>query len=337
MSIQSSLQREKLISRIEELFENNSTGEFHGLAFDVFRYQVDHNDIYSKWVKNFNRNPNSLGEIPKMHISAWKNHVVKSGDFDAESIFESSKTRGNVASRHFVRDTEFYKQISVRSIENIYGKLEDYCILGLLPSYLERKGSSLVSMVQCFIEKSSFESSGTYLDEHQKLYSILLKNREDKIPTILIGVSFGLLDFLDSHQLNYSDLIVMETGGMKGRREELSKTKLHEKLSLGFGVRKVHSEYGMTELLSQAYSQGDGIYTPAVTMRILVTEINDPLTRAPYGKVGIINVIDLANLDTCSFICTDDLGIEYEDGSFSIIGRLDESDIRGCNLMVSDL
>ena len=202
---------------------------------------------------------------------------------------------------------------------------------------MERSGSSLVGMVEEFVKVSKYEESGMYLNNHKELSALLNGCKERKIPTLLIGVSFGLLDYLEDYQHDFEDLIVMETGGMKGRREEMTKAGLHDRLKSGFGVSDIYSEYGMTELMSQAYSTGGGLFRPSATMKVFITEINDPKCQAAYGKSGIINIIDLANINTCAFLCTDDIGIAYEDGTFEVIGRLDHSDIRGCNLMVSDL
>jgi len=331
------LQREALINRIKNLNRFSSVSDFYNLAHNVYDYQKENNTHYSKWASAFSRNIKTLADIPKLHVSAWKSKIVKTGSFDHDVVFESSGTTGSVTSSHYVKDKEYYLENTVLGFEEVYGSVKNYCILGLLPSYLEREGSSLVAMVDHFIKKSKYEKSGTYLLDHQSLEKVLLSNKSNHIPTVLIGVSFGLLDFIDSYNIEFPELIVMETGGMKGRRAEMSKTRLHEIISAGFGVKKVHSEYGMTELLSQAYSQGSGIYRPSSTMKVIMTEINDPLTQAPFGKAGVISIVDLANIDSCSFISTEDVGIGYEDGTFEIIGRLDQSDIRGCNLMVSDL
>jgi len=260
-----------------------------------------------------------------------------SGDFIPETVYKSSGTTSKAASKHLIAENQLYIQNAINGFQSFYGDISEYCILGLLPSYLERKGSSLVTMVHEFIRKSKYKESGTFLYDHKKLFERLETCKSNNIQTVLIGVSFALVDFIETYKIDFPNLIVMETGGMKGRKKELTRGSLHDKLKNGFGVEKIHSEYGMTELLSQAYSDGYGIYKPSPTMRIVVTELNDPLTVAPYGKAGVINIIDLANIDSCAFLSTEDLGIAYKDGSFEVLGRQDHSDIRGCSLMVSDI
>lgn len=323
-----------LKTEVEHLFVDRA--EFHKLAKDVLRFQRESLVCYDNWCKHAGFNYNKDCEtFPTMHISAWKQHEVYHKE-KAEVVYTSSATTGKGQSIHKVFEKSWYLDNALRGFEYFYGCVSEFCILGLLPSYLERSGSSLVDMVQFFVERSSYDSSGTYLYEFDKLYDILMSNKENSIPTILIGVSFGLLDFIEEYTLSFPELIVMETGGMKGKRAELTKEELHKKLKVGFGVTAIHSEYGMTELLSQAYSKGDGVFYPSPTMAVFTTEINDPFTRCDDGAPGLINIIDLANVDSCSFILTDDLGVSYRDGSFRVLGRLDNSDLRGCNLMVSD-
>ena len=330
------ISRERLIEQVTKLAQGQSV-DFDLLAYQVYQYQYKHCEVYRSWAQSFDKTVESVADIPKLHISAWKNHQVISGAYEWEQVYTSSGTTGSSVSKHHVRDVNYYLQNSKLGFEAAYGPISNYCVLGLLPSYLERQGSSLVAMVESFIKLSKYPNSGTYLYDHAELHKILTENSADSIPTLLIGVSFGLLDFVEQYQLTFPELIVMETGGMKGRRTEMSKVAMHTELQEGFGVPMIHSEYGMTELLSQAYSSGNGLFFPSATLKVLTTEINDPLALAPYGKSGIINIIDLANIDSCSFICTEDLGIRHEDGSFEIIGRLDNSELRGCSLMVSDL
>ena len=247
-----------------------------------------------------------------------------------------SGTTGLVTSSHYNRDVAFYKALCHKGFEQFYGKVDDYCFLGLLPSYLEREGSSLIVMVDDFNKKSNYPQSGFFLYNHEELCHILVKNKEKNIPTVLFGVSFALLDFVEQFQLDFPELIIMETGGMKGRRREMIREELHETIQNGFGTSAIHSEYGMTELMSQGYSKGFGRFESSATIKILSRDVNDPLSILPNsGRLGVLNVIDLGNLDTCSFIATDDLVRVYADDSFEILGRLDSSDIRGCNLLVA--
>lgn len=331
------INRQELKYQVAELARGESI-DFDLLAKQIYQFQYKECKVYRTWVDALNKpSPINIEQLPRLHISAWKYHQVVSGVQDWQQIYTSSGTTDSQPSKHYVSIVDYYLDNAVAGFEAAYGPVEQYCFLGLLPAYMERQGSSLVAMVQEFIRRSAQKGSGTYLYDHEALSKLLQSNRDQAIPTVLIGVSFGLLDFVEHYQIDFPELIVMETGGMKGRREEMSKAAMHELLRGGFGVEQIHSEYGMTELLSQAYSLGDGLFRPAATMKVLTTEINDPLTLAAKGKVGVINIIDLANVDSCSFICTDDLGICYENGSFEILGRLDSSELRGCNLMLSDL
>jgi Acyl-protein synthetase, LuxE len=315
-----------------------SEAAFEQLALAVFAFQYKHNAFYRRYCSLIGKEFSAiekLTDIPFLPIQFFKNHTIQTGDWQAETVFSSSGTTGAITSQHFTRDVDFYKQTARQGFEQFYGKIDNYCILGLLPAYLERSGSSLVAMVDDFIQLSKYPKSGFFLNNHVELADILRGCQQANIPTLLIGVSFGLLDFVESFTLNFPELIVMETGGMKGRRREMIRSELHEQIGKGFGVAKIHSEYGMTELFSQGYSKGDGIFNTTSTLRVLSREINDPLSnQAKNGKLGLLNVIDLGNLDTCSFIATDDLGRVFSDGSFEVLGRLDNSDIRGCNLLV---
>lgn len=312
---------------------------FEGTALAVYRYQLENNALYRRFVEllgRLNQRPTSLQEIPCLPISFFKTQSIQSGGWKPERIFSSSGTTGSVNSRHLVRDTAWYDRLSRSIFESFYGPLSDFTILALLPAYLERKGSSLVHMVQRFIEVSDSPDSGFYLYDLEKLRDQLLKRRAQGGQALLLGVSFALLDLAEQFPMDLSGLIVMETGGMKGRRREMTRPELHHHLTEAFHLEQIHSEYGMTELFSQAYSCGQGRFRPGTTLRVLPRQITDPLSPERPGRTAALNMIDLGNLDTCSFIATDDLGRCYEDGSFEVLGRMDGSDIRGCNLMVAD-
>jgi hypothetical protein len=329
------LNRTQLISNLLSV-DNQS---FDSAALDLFRYQYINNSIYKSWVDALNIKVsavNVLDDIPFLPISAFKTYDVTSHERNESHIFTSSSTTGSTPSRHLVFDMNLYLENTERIFSEFYKTVEGYCYLALLPNYLEREGSSLVAMVEHFINKSIFES-GFYLYNHDALYKKLQRCQKEGTPTVLFGVSFALLDYLDKFQNDFAELIVIETGGMKGRKKEMTKSQLQKLLAKGFGVEKVHSEYGMTELFSQAYSKGDGRFFPSKSMKVITKQITDPFCSADYGKSGVINIIDLANIDSCAFIETQDLGRLYDDGSFEVLGRLDAADIRGCNLMVSDL
>ena len=277
---------------------------------------------------------NRLEDIPFLPIQFFKSHEVVSSRENVIKTFTSSGTTGSFPSKHLVTDVSIYEKSFNLGFEKFYGPLENYVILALLPSYLEREGSSLIYMVNSLIEQSKHPESGFYLNDLDKLKN-QLKNLDDSgKKVLLIGVSFALLDLVEAYSFQLKNTIVMETGGMKGRRKELIREELHQKLKTGFGVDAIHSEYGMTELLSQAYSKGDGIFFTPKWMRLFTRDTEDALLLQEPGKTGGINIIDLANINSCSFIATQDLGRVNADGSFEIIGRFDNSDIRGCNLMV---
>lgn len=282
----------------------------------------------------------SIGEIPFLPIRFFKSHDVKTTSFEPDIIFESSGTTGGPNSRHLVKNLSLYTKSFIQSFRLFYGQPDQYCILGLLPSYLEKGNSSLVKMVDTLIKESGNRLSGFYLDDLAKLHSTLLHNELTGQQTLLIGVTYALLDFAERFPMKLRKTIIMETGGMKGRREELTRHQVHRKLQQQLGVPTIHSEYGMTELLSQAYSKGDGFFHCPPWMKIVVREEDDPLSVIPTehikenGVAGIINVIDLANRYSCSFIATDDLGRIYSNGSFEVLGRVDNSEIRGCSLMI---
>lgn len=302
----------------------------------VFHFQYEHNSVYRQWCDLTGIDPSAiktLTAIPLLPISFFKTHTVITTDFSPETVFESSGTTQTTPSRHLVKDIGLYRQSFIKCFEMFYGSLKGWCILGLLPSYLERQHASLVVMVDELIKLSGHPDGGFYLDNHEKLSKTLQLLELQQQKTLLIGVTFGLLDFAASFPQHLKHTIVMETGGMKGRRKELTRAAVHELLGDGLGVAKVNSEYGMTELLSQAYSKGDGRFCCPPWMKVLVRDEEDPLLIQESGR-GLLQVIDLANLYSCSFIATDDVGLVKEDGSFEVWGRLDNSDMRGCSLLV---
>lgn len=314
------------------------SGDFEEVALEVFRFQSEHNPNYRAFLQmpGILRGPVvQLEDIPCMPISVFRSQEVQTLTWAPETVFTSSGTTGIQSSRHLVRTLSWYASNALRCFSYFYGPVEQYAVLALLPAYLERSGSSLVYMAQDFIQRSRYPESGFFLHDQHALRQVLERCRDRGIPTLLLGVSFALWDFAESGGVDFPELIVMETGGMKGRREEITREALHEILKKGFGVAAIHSEYGMTELLSQAYSKGNGIFHCPPSMRVLVREIYDPFGMAPPGRSGLLNIIDLANLDSLSFIATDDLGRALPDGGFEVIGRLDYSEIRGCNLMVN--
>lgn len=325
-----------LISGLEkELFEVRPP-EFAGLAIAVFHFQYEHNSLYRAWVNTLGIRPGdvrALSGIPFLPVSFFKTGEVRTTDFVPEAVFESSGTTGTGGSRHEVKDLQLYKKSFTLAFRQAYGPVEDYCIIGLLPAYLERTNSSLVVMVHELIGLSGHPDSGFYLYEHEKLYELLLRLEEKGQKTLLIGVTFALLDFAERYSLQLRNTVIMETGGMKGRRKEITRPELHAFLQERLGVKAVHAEYGMTELLSQAYSFGEGRFHCPPWMRVLVRKEDDPLDVSERGD-GLLNIIDLANLYSCSFIAVDDIGVIQDDGSFEVSGRVDNSDIRGCSLMV---
>jgi len=324
-------QRELIFQKVG----NFAPEHFEALALEIFRFQARYNEVYSRYLSLLNINVKEIDDpaaIPFLPIQFFKNHSVKTGQWEERTVFTSSGTTGAVASRHLVNDVSFYLNNAVAGFGSFYGDPSAYCVLALLPSYLERSGSSLVCMAAHFIQRSKCPQSGFFLKNTNELLQVLAASRPKK--TLLLGVSFALLDLAERYPLDLKDMVIMETGGMKGRRRELTRHELHGTLKKAFNVNAIHSEYGMTELFSQAYSKGEGHFLPAPTMRVYAREITDPLTPQRLGKTGVLNVIDLANFDTCSFIATGDLGRVFPGGSFEVLGRLDNSDIRGCNLMV---
>lgn len=312
----------------------STEAEFKSLAFEVFRFQSENNGIYSQYISMLNREVNSIYDIPFLPVEFFKSHQVTSTKEKVKQIFTSSGTSGSDTSKHYVFDTDLYEYVFTSIFEKFYGLITDYTILALLPSYLERKGSSLIYMAEKLIVASRSGDSGFYLNEHEKLYNLLVNLQKQKRKTILLGVTYALLDFVAAYKLAWPELIVMETGGMKGKRKESVRDEVHEQLCSGFGVDSIHSEYGMTELLSQAYSKGNGIFHTPRWMKILIRDPYDPLVNLAPGFSGGVNIIDLANIDSCAFIATQDIGKVYPDNSFEILGRFDFSDLRGCNLLV---
>lgn len=311
------------------------------IALEIFRFQYQYTTIYREYVDALGIDPgsvNRINEIPFLPIRFFKSHPVQAGVFAPALVFESSGTTGSINSRHLVKDAGLYRESFTLGFERFYGPASGWCIIGLLPSYLERQNSSLVYMVNELIRLSGRPQSGFYLNEHEKLADVLSGLEEKGQPTLLIGVTFGLLDFAESSNLPaLRHTTVMETGGMKGRRRELIRQEVHDLLSEAFKTPLIHSEYGMTELLSQAYSKGNGLFSCPPWMQVLVRDEADPLSILQPGQnhpvTGAVNIIDLANVHSCSFIATDDAAKVYPDGSFEILGRLDNSDIRGCSLM----
>ncbi|MCZ4695463.1 acyl transferase [Ancylomarina euxinus] len=328
-----------MIDLKHKIFNIQSEEEFRQIALAVFQFQVVNNPVYARYIELLNIDVNSvdcLEKIPFLPIEFFKSHKVTSSTDEAKAIFTSSGTTGNLTSRHYVPDLEIYEDSFTKGFEAFYGPVNDYCILALLPSYLEREGSSLIYMMEKLIKDSGHPKSGFYLNNHEELIANLdeLKSQNQKV--LLLGVSFALLELAENHQLDLGDVIVMETGGMKGRRKEITREELHAIFTSRLGVKKIHSEYGMTELLSQGYSKGDSLFKTPAWMKILIRDAYDPFSYEKTGRSGGVNVIDLANLYSCSFIETQDLGKIYADGKFEILGRFDNSDIRGCNLLVSE-
>ena len=325
----------KLPFELHRIFSISSEEDFRHLAIQTFRYQYENNPVYHAYVELLNKNPEDIqqiADIPFLPISFFKSHQVKSFDGDAPLIFESSGTTADVKSQHHILDPTMYQLSFFKAFEQFYGHLEDYVILALLPSYMDNDHSSLIYMIDQLIEHSKDQDSGFFLNDPEHLVSII-NRRKNKKKILLFGVSFALLDLAEKFQLDLNGCYVMETGGMKGRRKEITKTELHANLKTAFNLESVHSEYGMTELLSQAYSQENEVFHCPPWMKVLIRQYNDPLQIISSGSGGI-NVIDLANIHSCSFIATDDLGKQTEKGGFEVLGRMDNSDVRGCNLLV---
>lgn len=322
------------------VFSIQNEFEFAQLAITVFRYQYQNNWIYRRYCNLLGIQISEVAtieDIPYLPIEFFKSHKVTCHENSQHTLFRSSGTSGFTSS-HYVADIDLYIASFTKTFSLFYGDIENLTILALLPSYLERGNSSLVYMVNYLIKKTHAKESGFFLEHSEKLISILEKNKRAKARTLLIGVSFALLDFISVNPIALGPhTTVMETGGMKANRKEIVRRELHEKLQLGFGVQNIHSEYGMTELLSQAYALQDGVFRTPPWMKVCMRDTKDPLRLVGTNKRGGINVIDLANLHSCAFIATQDLGIVHEDESFSVLGRLDQSESRGCNLMIENL
>lgn len=320
-----------------DIFSITSQKEFEKITLKVFRHQFDNNLVYQDFcslLKKDKSNVKSIEEIPFLPIQFFKSHEILSSKDQIQEIFTSSGTTGTVTSKHLVTDVTLYEQSFRKAFSQFYGNIEDYVVLALLPSYLERDGSSLIYMVNDLIEASNHSESGFYLNNHNELIHKLIELDSSGQNVLLIGVTYALLDLVEKQNFQLKNTIVMETGGMKGKRKEIIREELHAVLCNGFGVVTIHSEYGMTELLSQAYSLGNGVFECPPWMSILIRDTEDALTYVDCGKTGGINVIDLANINSCSFIATQDLGKKNPNHSFEVLGRFDASDIRGCNLMV---
>ena len=321
----------------EDIFQINSKKEFEKITLKVFRHQYDANLVYQQFCNFLMKDKNnvkSVLDIPFLPIQFFKSHEVLSSQDVVQTTFTSSGTTGMQTSKHLVTDVSWYEESYRLAFSEFYGNIEDYCVLALLPSYLEREGSSLIHMVEDLITLSNHEDSGFYLNNYDELISKVIELDNSGQNVLLIGVTYALLDLIEMQNFQLKNTIIMETGGMKGKRKEMIREELHSLLCNGFGVSKIHSEYGMTELLSQAYSLGDGVFECPPWMQILIRDTEDALNYVAEGKTGGINVIDLANINSCSFIATQDLGKKQPNHSFEVLGRFDNSDIRGCNLMV---
>lgn len=330
------LQKKYLIPP-HDIFTISNQKQFEKVALKVFRFQYENNKVYREFCDFLNVEKGtvkSIEQIPFLPIQFFKSHDVVSSTESIQQTFTSSGTTGMITSKHLVTDISLYEESYRNAFSEFYGNIEDYAVLALLPSYLEREGSSLIYMVNDLIERSNNPNSGFYLHNYDELTTQLTELDASGQNVLLIGVTYALLDLVEKQKFNLNNTIIMETGGMKGKRKEMIREELHQILCDGFGVNSIHSEYGMTELLSQAYSLGNGIFECPNWMSVLIRDTEDALTYVDNGKTGGINVIDLANINSCSFIATQDLGKKYSNNSFEVLGRFDNSDIRGCNLMV---
>ena len=319
------------------IFNINGPDDFNEIALEIFHFQYKYNFVYKQFVDFLKIQTSHIkhySQIPFLPVEFFKNHKVTSGDFKAEMIFTSSGTSGRQTSEHYIMKIKLYELAFVKTFELFFGSPGNYVILALLPSSLERSGSSLVYMTNKLIGLTNRTESGFYLSEFAELHSLLVTLKRQKQKVLLLGVTYALLDLAEQFPIHFPELVLMETGGMKGNRQEIVRTELHAKLKNVFGVQQIYSEYGMTELLSQAYSLSNGIFESPPWMKLIIRDVNDPLSILSSGKIGGINIIDLANIYSCSFIATQDLGKIDSSGSFEILGRFDNSDVRGCNLMV---
>lgn len=327
---------------VEEIFKSDF--DFEKTALEIFRYQAKENVVYKNYLEQLKIHPdkiNSIVEIPFLPIQFFKTQKIitqpETGNRKPETIFTSSGTTGSETSKHHVADLKIYEQSFLKCFELFYGNTEEYCFLALLPSYLDREGSSLIYMANELIKKSQYPKSGFYLDNLRELFLTTQQLEKQKQKTIFFGVTYALLDFAEKFPIKLQHTVIMETGGMKGKRKEMIRDEVHKTLCHAFGTDVIHSEYGMTELLSQAYSKGKGIFHCPPWMKIFIRDVNDPMKLIENGKTGGMNIIDLANIYSCSFIATQDLGRKHDDESFEVLGRFDDSDLRGCNLLISPI
>ena len=321
----------------EKIFDIKNHSEFKKQCLDIYNFQYENNMVYQNYCNMICEDPtdvNEINKIPFLPISFFKTKKILSTD-NFEKVFYSSGTTTNSRSKHFISSLKLYQKSFINNFKLNYSDITQYTILALLPNYYDNKDSSLIYMIEKLIKLSKSKESGFFLDDYINLSKKIIElDTKKERKTILIGVPYALLDMIDFNQFQLNNTIIMETGGMKGRRKEMVRTELHEKLKRGFGVSKIHSEYGMTELLSQAYSKGDGIFKTPSWMKVIIRDINDAQNLDFNKKSGAINIIDLANYNSCSFIATDDMGKHVNDDEFELIGRVDNSDIRGCNLLV---
>ncbi|MEE0960991.1 MAG: acyltransferase [Bacteroidales bacterium] len=320
----------------ERIFTLESKEDFEECCLQVFKWQYECNAVYKKWCELLNRKPENTtqsNQIPFLPISFFRTHKVVSFSEEPKGFFMSSGTASSIRSRHWIRDYSTYERSFSLCFERFFGNVEQYCFIAILPNYQEQANSSLIYMIDHLVKSSRQKDSGFYPYDIDKVASLLHKNENEQIPTILFGVSYALLDLAEKHRFNLKHTTVFETGGMKGRRKEISKRELHSILCNAFGTDSIASEYGMCELFSQAYAVSDGSFRCPPWLKVSIKETNDPFSECKQGKSGIINIIDLANIDSCSFIATEDLGRINTDGSFEVLGRADNSVVKGCNLM----
>lgn len=325
------------VKSFTDILPTLNEANFDDIALELFHVQAENNSIYHSYLKHLaidSSKITAIDQIPFLPIAFFKSHLIRTGNWEPEILFSSSGTTGSMTSQHAVFDLSFYLSHSQTLFESNYGTLQSYNLLALLPSYLEREGSSLIAMIDHFIKQSQSDYSGFYLNNQEELLQKIASLKSDKRKTLLWGVSFALLDLAERFEVDLSHCIVMETGGMKGRRKEWVRKELHQFLTTRFNCESIHSEYGMTELLSQAYSKNDGLYEPPKSIKVMIRDINDPFMTLGYGRLGAISIIDLANAHSCAFIETQDLGKLGQNGYFEVLGRMDNSDIRGCNLLV---
>jgi len=322
----------------ERIFRIKNSSDFDDCALRIFNYQFTNNPVYHSFITSLGKKPSEIvspDDIPFLPVEFFRNHKVTTGNLPVEMIFESSGTTGFLPGKHYINDLSLYEESFLESFRLFYGEPEEFLIAALLPSYTEREGSSLVYMADNLISRTNDPLSGFYKENTSSLLNVIKQRRSEKRKILLLGVSFALLDLAENNAPDLSGVAVMETGGMKGRRKELTRSELHSILKQKFNVSSIHSEYGMTELLSQAYSKGDGVFYSPPWMKVKLRDPQDPLSLFDEtGKTGGINIIDLANINSCSFIATGDLGKVHQDGGFEVLGRFDNSDIRGCNLLV---